>query len=97
MSKPKNHIPGLREKLQAYANENMLDLAQYSPYHMRLMDGGYTVIDVWTTGRYYIVTTDYLKLTDGNVIERAGEKGDLPLSYLTRFLDTLFYPGEANL
>lgn len=93
MSKPKNHIPGIGEKLAAYAQMRMLDFHQYSPYHMRIMDGGFVVLDVWTTGRYFIVMTDYNEMTDGNEVERGGEKGQIPIDNITKFLDGIFYPG----
>lgn len=98
MSKPKNHIPKLGEHLAEYTDSRLLDLHQYSPYHARIMDGGYVVLDVWTTGRYYIVMTDYAEMTDGNVIERGGEKGWLPLEGpvntkpIWSFLDQIFFP-----
>lgn len=91
MSKPKNHIPGISEKLAAYAQVRALDFHQYSPYHMRIMDGGFVVLDVWTTGRYFIVMTDYLAMTDGNLPERGGEKGQIPINDITNFLDLIFY------
>jgi hypothetical protein len=95
MSKQKNHIPGLVDKLNEYADRRQLDIHQYSPYHLRIMDGGYVVLDVWTTGRYYIVMTDYNEITDGNIVERQGEKGQLPADstqsrMLTPFLDKIF-------
>jgi hypothetical protein len=99
MAKPKNHIPGLSEKLQVYADSRLLDLHQYSPYHARIMDGGFVVLDIWTTGRYYILTTDYDEMTDGNVIERGGEKGQVPISSvedLESFLDLIFFPGKGD-
>lgn len=81
------------EDVEAYAKLRDLDYKRYSKYHMRLMDGGYTVLDVWTTGRYYVLTTDYSELTP-SIVERGGEKGDLLLetSALTEWLDGLFYP-----
>lgn len=91
MSKQKNHIAGLVDKLNEYSEKRQLDIAQYSPYHLRIMDGGYVVLDVWTTGRYFIVMTDYNEMTDGNVVERQGEKGQLPLDALTPFLDKIFF------
>jgi hypothetical protein len=97
MAKQKNHIPGLIEKLHEYAEKRSLDFAQYSPYHLRIMDGGYVVVDFWTTGRYYIVMTDYYLMTDNNVIERQGEKGSVPVETLNNFLDGIFYPNEANI
>lgn len=93
MSKPKNHIPEFSNKLAEYGESRMLDMHQYSPYHARIMDGGYVVVDVWTTGRYYILMTDYNELTDNNVIERGGEKGQLPITF-EEFLDNIFYPGK---
>ena len=72
----------------------MLDLHQYSPYHFRIMDGGYVVVDVWTTGRYYVLMTDYLEMAGGGV-ERGGEKGQLPLTF-EHFLDGLFYPEAVD-
>jgi hypothetical protein len=94
MAKQKNHIKGFSERLQQYAEDRSLDFHQYSPYHMRIMDGGYVVLDTWTTGRYYIVMTDYYKLTDGSIVERQGEKGDLPIDNLWSFLDTIFYGAD---
>lgn len=91
MSKPKNHIPKLDNTLAEYTNRRMLDFYQYSPYHFRISDGGFVVLDVWTTGRYYIVMTDYKEMTDGNVAERQGEKGQLPIENVTPFLDKIFF------
>lgn len=87
----KQHIAGLGEDLQEYAESRTLDFHQYSPYHMRIMDGGYVVLDVWTTGRYFVLMTDYVELAPGTV-ERGGEKGQLPSSYLHKFIDKIFYP-----
>lgn len=95
MSKQKNHIPGLIDKLTAYAEVRALDMHQYSPYHIRIMDGGYVTVDLWTTGRYYILMTDYAEMTDGNIPERQGEKGQLPTQQLQAFLDKIFYAGEV--
>lgn len=94
MAKQKNHIPGLSERLSTYAEKRVLDFHQYSPYHMRIMDGGYVVLDVWTTGRYYVVMTDYYLFLDGAIPERGGEKGFLPTlteEELWPFLDKIFY------
>lgn len=96
MSKQKNHITGMADRISQYAERRMLDFSQYSPYHMRLMDGGFVVLDVWTTGRYFIVMTDYQEMTDGNLIERQGEKGQLPLVDLWPFLDTIFFGGDMS-
>lgn len=96
MPKQKNHIPGFADKITAYSEVRALDLHQYSPYHFRIMDGGYVVVDLWTTGRYFILMTDYATMTDGNVVERGGEKGDLPVNKLSDFLDDIFYPGRSE-
>jgi hypothetical protein len=97
MSKPKNHILTLRDDLQNYAESRMLDIHQYSPYHIRIMDGGYVVADFWTTGRYYIVMTDYSEMTDDNIVEREGEKGQLPTKELSEFLDGIFFTQALTL
>lgn len=91
MSKSKQHIPGLVDELQGYAEDRMLDFHQYSPYHLRIMDGGFVILDAWTTGRYYVVMTDYKSLLNYTVAERQGEKGQLPSDKLWIFLDGLFY------
>lgn len=92
----KQHYPELVNQLSEYANSRALDLKKYSPYHMRLMDGGFIFIDLWTTGRYWIMATDYSEM-GFEMIERGGEKGQLPMDNLEAFLDTLFYPeGETD-
>lgn len=99
MAKPKNHIPGLAEKLQVYTDNRLLDMHQYSPYHARIMDGGFVVLDIWTTGRYFILTTDYAVMTDENIIERGGEKGSIPIGSvedLESFLDLIFFPEKGD-
>lgn len=96
MSKQKNHIPGLVDKLTEYCEKRNLDMHQYSPYHLRIMDGGYVVLDVWTTGRYYILMTDYNEAFDGNVVERQGEKGQLPVDDLWPFFDAIFFGGDMS-
>jgi hypothetical protein len=60
MSRRKNtQYPWLKPALIEYTNDRNLDLEIYSEYHMRVMDGGFTTIDLWTTGRYYVLHTDY--------------------------------------
>lgn len=93
----KQHYPRLEQLLREYCEARTLDFNKYSPFHMRIMDGGYTVFDAWTTGRYYILTTDYFGLNPQKKIpERGGEKGVLPLDEETLFawLDKLFYATE---
>lgn len=98
MPRQKNHIPGLADKLAQYADGKLLDLHQYTPYHLRLTDGGFVALDVWTTGRYFILMTDYAAITGYKQVERQGEKGQLPLNGLDDFLTEIFYPyaGQDN-
>lgn len=95
MARRKYHIPLLASRLSNYAETRTLDFHQYSKYHMRIMDGGYTVLDIWTTGRYYVLTTDYSEMGI-EVIERGGEKGNIPENMLDEFLDHLFFPEVAQ-
>lgn len=96
MTRSKQHIKWLPAALTEYAKLRTLDFAQYSEYHMRIMDGGYVTVDFWTTGRYYILMTDYHLLSDKPIVERQGEKGSVPTkqSKLTKFLDGIFYATE---
>jgi hypothetical protein len=68
---------------------------------MRVMDSGFTVVDVWTSSRYYVLTTDYneQKIDKSiRVIERGGEKGFIPTTKteLTYWLDRLFFVTEIE-
>lgn len=90
----KYHIPGFEQTLKKYADSRVLDLAKLSPWHLRLTDGGYTTVDAWTTGKYYIQATDYVGL-DLKTPERTYEKGNLPMGELTEFLDKIFYGPKA--
>ena len=95
MARPKYHIPGIVEELQEYSEQRGLDFHQYSPYHLRIMDGGYVIVDLWTTGRYYVLMTDYVEMLPGQTtIERGGEKGSIPVNAddYWKFLDKIFYP-----
>lgn len=98
MRKQKNHIPNFGERLENYVEARSLDLSQYSPYHFRISDGGFTVLDTWTTGKYWVVMTDYEAKYDGAVAEREGEKGQLPTGKdeLWPFLDKLFFGEDMS-
>lgn len=95
----KYHIPAITTTIENYAKSHMLDFHQYSEYHMRLMDGGYTVLDIWTTGRYYFLTTDYLAMIGPGYIERGGEKGEIPTpaTKMIEWLDKAFFPDPEAL
>lgn len=54
MSKRKVHFNSLPDLLTSYAQLRGLDFQRYSEFHMRLMDGGFCVLDVWTTGNLTI-------------------------------------------
>lgn len=93
----KPHYPELISILKAYCDSRTLDFHQYSAFHMRIMDGGYTVLDIWTTGRYYILTTDYLEMIGPGITERGNEKGDLLFfvddkDLFRDWLDGVFFP-----
>lgn len=94
----KTHIPGLAFDLEEYAYTRNLDFYRYSEYHLRIMDQGITVFDAWTTGRYYVLDTNYHKLTDKTIVERAGEKGHLPFGKekIFKFLDKLFFAADME-
>lgn len=83
------HPPQLPGFLEEYAASRTFDLHQYSEYHIRIMDGGLTCIDIWTTGKYWIKETNY----NGVLVERQGEKGMIPLKKkpLFQFLDKIFF------
>lgn len=94
MKKKYTYTTKLVRKLEAYAISRSLEFDQYSPWHMRLMDGGYVTVDVWTTRKYYVKQTDYHKLTKQLIVERAGEKGMVPKLNLYKFLDKLFFAAD---
>lgn len=83
----------LAASLKWYANSRTLDFHQYSPYHMRIIDADYTILDCWTSNKYWIMKTSYCEQSNNSVVERGGEKGILPLKYkkLEKLLDGIFY------
>lgn len=86
------HLPTV---LYMYANDRVLDYHRFDEYHLRLTDGGYTCLDIWTTGSYYIKETDYFAMVGTGKIERAGEKGHIPAwdgDRLRDWLDKMFFP-----
>lgn len=88
----KVYVEGLVDKLWEYADARELDLQNYSKWHYRLLDQGFTVLDIWTTGRYYVVDSDYAaKYPGADLVETAGQKGQLDMNNLWPFLDKLFF------
>ena len=89
------HYPKLYGWLSEYADKHTLDFQKYSAYHMRMMDGGYVTLDAWTTGRYFIMQTDYRAMNpEKHLLERQYEKGMLDVlnkGKLFKWLDELFY------
>lgn len=84
--------------LKTYANSRSLDLIEFTDIHTRLTDSGFTTVDVWpSTGSYYVLQTDYNE-QGGNIVERGGEKGKLPIgqSNIWKYLDKLFYAVDIN-
>lgn len=82
----------LPDRLQQYAERRVLDCNRFSRYHMRIDDGGYIEVDVWTTGKYHIRKTDYRTMMGKSYIERNNETGTLPLDHLEAYLDKIFFP-----
>lgn len=83
----------MEDFLPSYTAPRGLEYKQYSAYHFRIFDSAATV-DVWTTGKYYVLGTDY-----GNgIVERGGEKGVLPASEkaATKCLDSIIYAVEME-
>lgn len=95
MSRKKaKHYPNLHVWIKLYCEEMLLDYHRFSLYHMRVTDGGYTMLDVWSTGRYYIHNTSYLELGGKGIRERGGEKGMVEVTdkeKLFTWLDGLFF------
>lgn len=86
------HYPQLESFMKEFADEYDMTYQRYGAYHMRLL-GPFTVLDVWTTGRYYVLGTDYYKMAPG-IIERGAEKGFVPTKKkpFIDFLHKLYYP-----
>lgn len=79
--------------LHGWSDTRTIELLEFSPIHRRLTDG-FTSIDIWpTTGRYWVGQTEYYKMTDKHIVERGGEKGELPMGdeAIIAFLDKLFF------
>lgn len=91
--KARVHHPVLAVALKKYAAQHGFYYTMYSAYHMRVIQKDMVCLDVWTTGKYYIVSTEYVDYGAG-LVERAGEKGQIPLKQkqLHDFLNKLFYP-----
>lgn len=85
----KLHRLNLEHQLAQYARQRALEFKAFSMYHMRITDPGYTEVDCWTTGRYYIRQTVR--------VERNSEKGSLPDGdYLPEWLDNIFYYADTE-
>lgn len=93
-------VYGLPAMLKLYARSRTLDFHRYSEYHMRIIDSGYTCIDVWTSGKYWVKETNYYQqVAEGHsIVERGNEKGWIPENYpqLQKFLDKLFFAAEME-
>lgn len=90
----KTHYSYLPGWFMAYAKSHNMRFDVYSTYHMRLMDDSIVCLDAWTTGKYYIKETNYVEYHAG-IVERGGEKGQLPTDSQTEFnmfLNKLFFP-----
>src|SRR2546423_311375 len=93
----RTHPDSLPTLLERYAQPRTFEYRRYSPYHLRLIDQDFTVIDCWTTGKYYVQQTNYNLQSKKPIIERGGEKGWLPGdSELEQWLDKLFYKADME-
>lgn len=92
----KHHNWELPALLEEYAKSRTLDFQRYSDFHMRIIDVDYTVVDFWTTEKYWIKETNYCNQTKLEIVERQGESGFLPPKpkKLYKFLDELFYAAD---
>ena len=94
MSRRKKHYPLLPGWLQHYAALRALDFQAFSDLHMRLSDGGNTAMDVWITGRYFLLASNYAALGYPAYTPGLPRTGIVPLreGALTAMLDQVFYP-----
>lgn len=94
MSKHRTHrTDDVSNTIQLYAEARYLELLRFTNIHFRLIDDGFTTVDIWpTTGRYWVSQTEY-NAQGGNITERAGEKGVLPegKEAIYDYFDKLFY------
>lgn len=93
MTKRKHRTDGLAKIIRSYSKSRTVELLEFSDIHKRLTDE-YTVIDIWpTTGKYWISATSYHLMTDKKIVERGGEKGQMPFGEdkIYDWLDKLFF------
>lgn len=96
MSKRKHRKDDVPASLKRWSDTRTIEMLEFSPIHRRLT-GGFTSVDIWpTTGRYWVGQTEYHKMTDEKIIERGGEKGELPVGNeaILEFLDKLFFAAD---
>ena len=97
MSRQRKHhyteLPGL---LKRYAKARKFELRKINQWQYRIVDKGFTAVDVWTTAKYHIIYTNYHKITEQQIYERTDEWGTLrpAKTELGRFLDNLFYRAD---
>lgn len=87
------HYPEIRSYLKQYAESRALEFNQFTEYHMRVIDDGFTTVDVWSSGKYFIKQTNYYLQSDEGVTERYGEHGRISIgkAEMFDFLDDIFY------
>lgn len=100
MGKKRRRSDNLRKILTGYAESRTLELFIYNDgLHLRLVDEAFTTIDFWpSTGKYWILNTNYVKQTKNRVAERGNEKGYLPLGEdkVFEYLDQIFYAADIS-
>ncbi len=100
MSRRRNHhYSELPAMVEGYCEMRGLDFKRYSEYHMRVMDGGFTVFDVWTTGKYFLLASDYGGLGAPGYAPEIPRKGVLPMQVhgaTVKLLDKVFFPESVK-
>lgn len=100
MAKKRKRGDDLRKVLARYAESRTLELLVYNEgLHLRLVDESFTTVDVWpSTGKYWVLNTNYFKQTDKKVAERGDEKGFLPFGEdkIFDYLDQIIYAADIS-
>jgi hypothetical protein len=55
--------PGFEDLIQRYSITRLLDVKRLSGSQLRVHDSGYIAVDIWTSGKYHIISAAYDELT----------------------------------
>lgn len=98
MAKTK-HRPELAKFIKDYAKARILDTGIINGQQTRISDGGFCKIDIWMSGKYHIIDSDYHRMIPNKTIaSRRQERGELPRSRESFgvFMDHIFFPPEIR-